>query len=354
MKKLYSLLTAVCVLFMVGCGDDDNGNDNLAEKLSKEYSSSNLKLKVNEAPNTTSSTVDFKTVDLLKGDFVFKNLLPGENEIIVSGVSLDEKESGIYSFTGESKDSNREVTFTGSVREGELTLNATVKIVSKVANLWKPRNTTAVAIDITSATDAKINMHGLMGQNKEVPVQDGMNTVCNLLTIVLKDYIDFKINLKDNTSLIASWESTKFDIEKGSSEKTNVNYNVVNDKIYVTIDLSTLLPGLIDGGGLPSGITLEEIQKIVEGLSKGIPVDYEFDGEVLKAKFTKEILNPYLKLVPSLIGDLEDVEIPEIKIFGLTMFSKDILIKFLPEFINALDESTDFTLTLALSPVAAE
>lgn len=355
MKKFYLLSLVLFAFLFAGCSDDD---DKQKDNISGEYTGKNLTFSLNGAEKT-DATVNFKTADLANGEFVIKNLIPGESEITVAGVQLlqDEKNAEVYNFSGESKNTYREVTFTGTVGSGTMKMDTKVKIVSAVANRWTPKGTPAIALNITpSSEDAKMNMHGFGGKNnQEVLITDGFKSTANLLSTMFLLILDVNIDLKDNTNLIAEWGGKGMAanlIPSGQSEEGVVKYNVGQDKLYVSIDIKNLI-GQFVGGGLPSGMTLEQMMEMVTTLLQGIPVEYRYyinDKEVpcLEATFTKELLAPYLKvLIPVLMDKLQDAEIPNIPLINI---SKESLLGYLPEFARAIEESKDFSLVLTLQP----
>lgn len=291
------------------------------------------------------------------------NLIPGEAEIVVSGVTLTKTGTRaaagneIYSLSGTASNANRNITLSGTVGNG-LSLDVTFKVTSAIANTWKPA-AVPFTFAITAGAEAMINMHGLFGQ-EVIPLSYLPSMIEPLGSSVFAGMVDFKLQMKDNGNLIAKWapigEYPMF--EAGESQEGMVTYNVVDNQVYVQIALVDLITNLVASGGLSTdllgslGMSITDLINLATSFSQALPINIEVTGSSLKATVTKAMMLPYLdNLIPLLQGLVGTIEIPE-AIATEMGITGPALAGFLGEVKTAIEESSQFDLVINLVPAS--
>lgn len=121
-------------------------------------------------------------------------------------------------------------------------------------------------------------------------------------------------------------------------------YNVVGDKMYVRLNLLEIVKdfGLFDDEATATRASLMDI-------FSGIPVDIAVNDNVFSVTLTREMLSPFLNLVPMLLPTIEKAEFPNAMAgtFGITGPN---LAGFLGEFQRVVSECPKFNIILSFQP----
>lgn len=335
MKKFYSLLTAVCVLFMVGCSDDDDDN-----KLERNYKDTNIeKLKLNGFDQ--KSEVKFTSNDLKTGLISITQLLPGEATTDVT-VTMTESstKAGEYAIKGEAVGTDRKVSVEGTAGD-KLSIEVTNTITSALAGSWKPMpfdpksetNIPTVNIKVKAKEDVKINFQGIM-EIGEIPVSQLQATIAGLGGKAFTEIVDFKLDMKKTGYIVANWNPIAPLFKPGSSKDGVVAYNVIDKQVLVKLPLD-IMGGVSKRETGPSLDLTSLPLNIDKATADGITVSVD------KTLMTPAIMAGIKLALPLLLADLELGQAAAG--MGIT---KESLTGFLNSAIDAINNSEEFTIEI--------
>jgi len=357
MKKIYFGLSLLMCMFLSGCSDNDEPK---TQELSKIYLGNDLTLTLNEIEVKTRS-VKFITSDLVKGEIELINLIPGESNLKIVNVAIqqDGKDNNIYNLTGESTNADRTITVSGTVGNG-LKLDVVYKGVSPLINHWKLASSSSIQFNIEpSSPDAKANMFGIMWA-KEVPVANGTSSgfdrrLPNILVIVMNMMVKLDFDIQESSDFIVHWTPGAMKLfEEGQTAPGLLRQNPADGRLYLSVDVAQVLPGLLSGdileGGITGEIDIQQILALVQQLNQGLPIGTILDEKGgLSLVLPREVLLPYFKLLlPMLQGILMEAEIPTIG-FGI---NNESLTNLVGEIVRLMEESPKFDIIINLQPVS--
>ncbi|MGM9797607.1 MAG: DUF4925 domain-containing protein [Parabacteroides sp.] len=134
-KRFLSFMAAACLMgAFTACNDDDNASDFNA--LSRTYEGKSIELKMGEVaiPNSGKSVV-LNAAAADKAQLTLNNILPENSSLTVDATLASADDT--YTFTGEGTVSDGRVTVNGTVKAGLLSLSYQRKVTHPVAGTWQ-------------------------------------------------------------------------------------------------------------------------------------------------------------------------------------------------------------------------
>lgn len=283
MKNKFLWLLILGVVFFASCDDDDKA---------QTYSGDNLTLSV--------SGFDFSGREaVLDGSVLtLKQALPGESETVFSVTREGDKITGINS------NSNREIILEGSVDGDKLDLNLILKAKSSMTAKWGLAENAGLFFNVETDQEEVV-----LGEDSE-SVDEFVGTVESLGSWVLP-YLIRSISLEEDGNIVANYlqDMSKMMSDEAvftDSPKGMALYNVVDDKIYVVLDIN----GIIADATAPKTEALSlgradynPLTSLISMAETGIPL-YLRDGEngTKEVYVDREFLLPIIKMLPALLA----------------------------------------------------
>lgn len=280
MKKnlFYYLFAVICsVSLFASCSDDDD------DTKSGVYEGESLSL------NYAGVPLSGKSAKLEGNTLTLTNLLPGESTLAMT-VSFDgDKMEGINS------NAYRDVKISGSISNDKM--NADVTVTSKVSDLigtWVLPDVNVVGVPAL--------YFALKTSKSEVEFGDGMvspDDVQNfvgymggsMLPMFLRD-----ITFAEDGNITASYNSDMSTPVYTTSPKGMAFYNVVNDKLFISINLAGIIADTSKERDINNGIA--ELMTLAE---QGIPFTTENKDGFMKVYIGKDMLTKVTPLFPLLV-----------------------------------------------------
>ena len=336
MKKglLYLLMLVMSASMFTACSDDDDSY----KALTAEYKADKLNFTFNNK-TIIDRAVSLEALNETTGHLALKNMIAGEDSLVVN-ITMENIGGDNFSFTGKNETADRSVSVTGDVKNGVMTLSSTFKILSSVVGKWETFSEyegTSLYVDIKNDKDSVTLPLMFGGKVSGTDLGQSLGLVGMILPQLLAD-----IELCEDGTLIAHYYADLTSQGAGKApleEKDLVTYNVKDGMIYILIDINTLMSR--------SSYTPD-----IMGLIKtGIPLKFTVKEGKLRAYVDKQMMLPFLQLLPVLAPSIKDVVLPEpAPSFGFTgELIAQLMIDVVPVIQNA--EKADLGLDLR-TPVA--
>lgn len=277
MKNKFLLLLILGVTFFVSCNDDDD------DKV-RTYNGDSLSLSVGGINFSDREAV-------LNGSVLtLKQALPGENETEFTIIREGNK------ITGVNSNANREVALNGTIDGDKLGLNLTLKVKSSMKAKWDVKKL-------------------FLNVEPEYIVEEGEPDLVGLVGMLgsMVSYIMPNISFEEDGNIVAYYckDMANMGNPKAyeNSPKGMALYNVVDNKIYIALNLS----GIVEDATTPKAESsigrsdYNPLTSLMAMVDTGLPL-YLRDGEEgLKEVYVdREMMLPVVKMLPSLLSAYGD------------------------------------------------
>ena len=277
MKNKFLLLLILGVTFFASCNDDDD------DKV-RTYNGDSLSLSVGGINFSDREAV-------LNGSVLtLKQALPGENETEFTIIREGNK------ITGVNSNANREVALNGTIDGDKLGLNLTLKVKSSMKAKWDVKKL-------------------FLNVEPEYIVEDGEPDLVGLVGMLgsMVSYIMPNISFEEDGNIVAYYckDMANMGNPKAyeNSPKGMALYNVVDNKIYIALNLS----GIVEDATTPKAESsigrsdYNPLTSLMAMVDTGLPL-YLRDGEEgLKEVYVdREMMLPVVKMLPSLLSAYGD------------------------------------------------
>lgn len=282
MNKFFFLLI-LGVTFFSSCSDDDDG-------AIATYNGDKLELSV------SGVVLSGKEVVLDGMSLTLKNVIPGEGTTLFLLTTRGEE------IQGTNKNTDRELTLTGSEAGGKLVLKVGMKVLSPLVGKWNVKGQTTALL------------FNLQTDKKEVYVGTGKPTTPDKFVMQMKHILVGPIvtNALEYIILEEDGNITAFYADDLMASKPNyiqspkgmALYNVIGNKIYVGFDLMGVIAD-VQGRSDVNSLT-----QAMEILNEGLPLEYKVEGKILSVWMTRDTMLPFLGLVPMIVKSLPEEQKP--------------------------------------------
>lgn len=277
MKNKFLLLLILGVTFFASCNDDDD------DKV-RTYNGDSLSLSVGGINFSDREAV-------LNGSVLtLKQALPGENETEFTIIREGNK------ITGVNSNANREVALNGTIDGDKLGLNLTLKVKSSMKAKWDVKKL-------------------FLNVEPEYIVEEGEPDLVGLVGMLgsMVSYIMPNISFEEDGNIVAYYCKDMANMENPeayeNSPKGMALYNVVDNKIYIALNLS----GIVEDATTPKAESsigrsdYNPLTSLMAMVDTGLPL-YLRDGEEgLKEVYVdREMMLPVVKMLPSLLSAYGD------------------------------------------------
>lgn len=274
MKNKFLLLLILGVTFFASCNDDDD------DKV-RTYNGDSLSLSVGGINFSDREAV-------LNGSVLtLKQALPGENETEFTIIREGNK------ITGVNSNANREVALNGTIDGDKLGLNLTLKVKSSMKAKWDVKKL-------------------FLNVEPEYIVEEGEPDLVGLVGMLwsMVSYIMPNISFEEDGNIVAYYCKDMANPEAyENSPKGMALYNVVDNKIYIALNLS----GIVEDATTPKAESsigrsdYNPLTSLMAMVDTGLPL-YLRDGEEgLKEVYVdREMMLPVVKMLPSLLSAYGD------------------------------------------------
>jgi len=277
MKNKFLLLLILGVTFFASCSDDDD------DKV-RTYNGDSLSLSVGGINFSDREAV-------LNGSVLtLKQALPGENETVFTVIREGNK------ITGVNSNGNREVALNGTIDGDKLGLNLTLKVKSSMKAKWDVKKL-------------------FLNVEPEYIVEEGEPDLVGLVGILgsMVNYIMPNISFEEDGNIVAYYCKDMENMGKPeayeNSPKGMALYNVVDNKIYVALNLS----GIVEDATTPKAESsigrsdYNPLTSLMAMVDTGLPL-YLRDGEEgsKEVYVDREMMLPVVKMLPSLLSAYGD------------------------------------------------
>ena len=277
MKNKFLLLLILGVTFFASCNDDDD------DKV-RTYNGDSLSLSVGGINFSDREAV-------LNGSVLtLKQALPGENETEFTIIREGNK------ITGVNSNANREVALNGTIDGDKLGLNLTLKVKSSMKAKWDVKKL-------------------FLNVEPEYIVEEGEPDLVGLVGMLgsMVSYIMPNISFEEDGNIVAYYCKDMANMGNPeayeNSPKGMALYNVVDNKIYIALNLS----GIVEDATTPKAESsigrsdYNPLTSLMAMVDTGLPL-YLRDGEEgLKEVYVdREMMLPVVKMLPSLLSAYGD------------------------------------------------
>ena len=277
MKNKFLLLLILGVTFFASCNDDDD------DKV-RTYNGDSLSLSVGGINFSDREAV-------LNGSVLtLKQALPGENETEFTIIREGNK------ITGVNSNANREVALNGTIDGDKLGLNLTLKVKSSMKAKWDVKKL-------------------FLNVEPEYIVEEGEPDLVGLVGMLgsMVSYIMPNISFEEDGNIVAYYCKDMASMGNPeayeNSPKGMALYNVVDNKIYIALNLS----GIVEDATTPKAESsigrsdYNPLTSLMAMVDTGLPL-YLRDGEEgLKEVYVdREMMLPVVKMLPSLLSAYGD------------------------------------------------
>ena len=265
------------VTFFASCNDDDD------DKV-RTYNGDSLSLSVGGINFSDREAV-------LNGSVLtLKQALPGENETEFTIIREGNK------ITGVNSNANREVALNGTIDGDKLGLNLTLKVKSSMKAKWDVKKL-------------------FLNVEPEYIVEEGEPDLVGLVGMLgsMVSYIMPNISFEEDGNIVAYYCKDMANMGNPEayeySPKGMALYNVVDNKIYIALNLS----GIVEDATTPKAESsigrsdYNPLTSLMAMVDTGLPL-YLRDGEEgLKEVYVdREMMLPVVKMLPSLLSAYGD------------------------------------------------
>ena len=277
MKNKFLLLLILGVTFFASCNDDDD------DKV-RTYNGDSLSLSVGGINFSDREAV-------LNGSVLtLKQALPGENETEFTIIREGNK------ITGVNSNANREVALNGTIDGDKLGLNLTLKVKSSMKAKWDVKKLFLNVEPEYIVEEGELDLVGLVGMSGS-----------------MVSYIMPNISFEEDGNIVAYYCKDMANMENPeayeNSPKGMALYNVVDNKIYIALNLS----GIVEDATTPKAESsigrsdYNPLTSLMAMVDTGLPL-YLRDGEEgLKEVYVdREMMLPVVKMLPSLLSAYGD------------------------------------------------
>lgn len=323
MKNKFLLLLILGVTFFASCSDDDD------DKV-RTYNGDKLTLSV--------SGIDLSGREaVLDGSILtLKQALPGEGETAFTITREGNKMTGVNS------NANREVTLNGTIDGDKLGLDLTLKAKSSMTAKWSVKT---LFLNVETSQE-EIELDG-----QKVPVEEILETINGLGGII--PLLLPALSFEEDGNILATYNGKIEGISDIFSPKPEnyvvspkgmALYNVVDNKIYVVLNLNKIIEDAttskaeVSNEGRSDYNPLESLMAMVE---TGLPL-YLRDGEegIKEVYVDRDMMLPVVKMLPALL-----------QAYGSQLGDMKETVEMLVQMISTLIEgSTKTELGLQLAP----
>ncbi|WP_455638779.1 hypothetical protein [Parabacteroides sp.] len=306
MKKIFLyLFTVLCTLsFFTACSDDDDKDqpiDTTWQSVSGTYKAETLILNGTEGKATSTETIKVDATSAEAASVVLGNIVIGEPEVKLDA-KLAKAADESYTLTGENSTADRVVSVQGSVKDGKLTVTASVKITAPVVGVWKLKiadNSADVMVNIETPDGSGAMMSGMIKTMLGPVIASKVKSVTVTYAEDGKLGIDFETTTSDGNAEMA----------KGIISLLDPRYYVQttdgNSQLYIAVN-----KGLLEMGGAVMG---EEMMAALKGLLVdagnyyALPINVKVEDNYAQFYMSKDLI---LKAMP-IILPLISSSIPE-------------------------------------------
>lgn len=270
--------------FFCACSDDDK------DDMPSTYNGSNLVLSVSDVALSGKEAV-FNEESL-----TLKNAIPGEETTVFVLTKVGEE------IQGTNVNDNRELTLKGTRSKDKLVLNVQMKVSSTLVGRWDVKALKyPLLLNLTTEKEKVVfGTSNIPSDNLFTPNEFVGTMKVIMFGPMLANALEY-IMLEEDGNITASYAD---DVMKPTSytqsPKGLVLYNVIGDKIYIGLNLAGLVA---DAQAKSDYNPLDQAMKM---LDEGLPLLYKVEGEKLSVYMTKDMMLPFLDLVPMLGGVLPD------------------------------------------------
>lgn len=277
MKNKFLLLLILGVTFFASCNDDDD------DKV-RTYNGDSLSLSVGGINFSDREAV-------LNGSVLtLKQALPGENETEFTIIREGNK------ITGVNSNANREVALNGTIDGDKLGLNLTLKVKSSMKAKWDVKKL-------------------FLNVEPEYIVEEGEPDLVGLVGMLgsMVSYIMPNISFEEDGNIVAYYCKDMANMGNPEADENSPKgmalYNVVDNKIYIALNLS----GIVEDATTPKAESsigrsdYNPLTSLMAMVDTGLPL-YLRDGEEgLKEVYVdREMMLPVVKMLPSLLSAYGD------------------------------------------------
>lgn len=303
-KNLLYLFTVLCTLsFFTACSDDDEKIDDGWKAISATYEAETLILNGTEGTDKSIESVKVEATSADAATIVLGNIVIGESELKLDAKLAKDGKGESYTLTGENKTDDRIVTIQGSVKDGKLTLNTTLKITSPVVATWNLKYFKDPSINDMNV-DLVLNTEGLSAANaaylpfiKPIVGQMISQKVESVTAIFIEDG---KLDISFKT-IDGSKDQAIIGIIKGLDLRYYVKTTDGKSQLYLAIkkELIGLIAGFVDAEMLETikGLLVES------GNYYSLPLNMNIEDDYAQFYVSKDLLSVVLPIVLPLAPD---------------------------------------------------
>lgn len=300
-KNLLYLFTVLCTLSLfTACGDDDN--DKKTVDYSGSYTGESLAVSMGDV------VLPVKAVSIANNTMTLPGMIPGEADLAIPCTFIDN------AFSGTSKTDGREVTVEGSIIDKKATVKVKVKMTNSLVGGTFSTSAQSLSLAYETPKDKITFMGDPTYDPKGLPVLIGMMGG-SMLTQYLQD-----VTFNEDGTIVATYLKDK---TPTVSPKGYAFYNVKDGKIFVSVNIGMMM-GKADANPLDG---------IMQMLQNGLPLGLVVDGNKASFIVTRDMMMPFMPMLPLLAG----------------MLNNELITLLATEIPTIVTESTKFDLSLNLT-----
>lgn len=302
-KNLLYLFAVLCSLsFFTSCGDDNDEKPNhsgvyAGDKLAVTLSGTALVGREISIDNTTAT---------------LKKIVPGELELAIPVEFTGD------AFKGTIKNDAREVKVEGSVKDGKVNAAVTLAYTNVLAGNTYYANATSVGAEFETPKETITFMGDPTYKAVYFP-----SLISTMGGAMLSQYLQ-SVTFNADGTITASYK-------KGESWETSPKgyafYNVVDGKVFVSVDIATIM------ANKQSRADANPLAGLMEMLMNGLPLGFVANGNTASFVVTREMMVPFMSVLPILAP----------------MINNELVTLLAGEMPAIVNDCTKFNLTLTLA-----
>lgn len=318
MKKLTYFFMLIFPLLLVSCNDDDGISP---EHASRVYRAESLNMTIN-GKKFSGKSVKFITTDFKTADITFIKTIPGEDSLIVKGVSLLYDGNNIYEFEGSNTSSHRDISFKGKVDvKGGMNIDVTYKVLSDIVGTWQPSgggfmppNPVQIVIDSTNPNDS-IDMGGFWGYEGKFSFEEFDETIGAIFNMTLGLVVDFKLDFNQAGQMNAAWDlkpGASFPIPPGHLPENQSLYNLNGNYLYLALPVESIIMNPTKPTAPKTTKAADEkpkvediiaLVKLLQSMYQGMPLKYtlENSNNDLDMWADRAMMEPYFESIVNVL-----------------------------------------------------
>lgn len=297
MKNKFLFLMILGLAFFASCSDDDKDP---FKNYSVDFSGDKLDLTFN-GKKLEGKSVCFKSMNQENASLTLKNMIAGEDSLVINNLTVAEQAKNDFSFVGENKNGDRTVSVEGAVRSGVLDLKTTFKITSKVVGEWKliPYDSStgsgALYVNIVPEADTSTIIGLPVSYFTALASSVGAQLLPNLLE---------KVTFREDGNLIARYLEDMSEIGVENAKKTDspeglVTFNIKDEQLYLAVDVESLMKVRSTGMSLDA---------IIGMVSNGLPLKLDLQEGSMRVYVDQQMMLPFMNLLEALIPMIQASE----------------------------------------------